>query len=305
MRKVLITGVNGFIGSHLAKEYQNHGYEVIGVGRSYEKRVEVDKYYQIDLLTDSISEVLIQEKPNVIIHCAGLADVNYAELHVDSDFDLNVVVTRKMLYDIERYSSECRIIIMSSAAVYGNPTKLPIMEEDDTNPISTYALDKSLIENISQYFIRKYDMDIMLLRIFSAYGEGLKKQIFWDMGQKYAASGRLNLLGTGQETRDYIHIDDLCNAVYMLSIQEKRKYNIYNVANGVEIKIADVAKIFIEVAGGKEDDIVFSRSENKSNPINWKADISRLKEIGYVPNVNIEDGIKRYVVWLRERKIIM
>ena len=179
-KNILITGVNGFIGSHMAGKCLNDGYKVIGIDVNSISVIDEIKYYQLNLYEDSIDDILKIYRPFALIHCAGMADVNYSIQHSDSDFVSNVVIARKVLYSVKNVSDNTRFIFLSSAGVYGNP----INEKHEKNPISPYALHKVLAEDICWYFVRQFNIDVRILRVFSAYGVGLKKQIFWDMGQK-------------------------------------------------------------------------------------------------------------------------
>lgn len=305
MKKVIvITGVNGFIGSHMAEKCLKDGYTVIGIDIGSTSVIDKIKYYQLNLYEDSIDDILEIYHPYALIHCAGMADVNYSVQHSDSDFVSNVVIARKVIYSIKNVSRDTMFIFLSSAGVYGNPIKNPISENHEKNPISPYALHKVLVEEICCFFVRQYDMDVRILRIFSAYGAGLKKQIFWDMGQKVKKYGRLELFGTGEETRDFIHIDDLVRVIQMIMEADRTDEIVYNVANGIEISIRSVAEIFCEKSEIGKDLLSFNGCERQGNPINWCADIRRIKTLGYTPKIDISMGITEYVGWLKQTKII-
>lgn len=303
-KSVVITGVNGFIGSHMAEKCLKDGYHVIGIDINSISVVDKIEYYQLNLYEDSIDDILELHHPFALIHCAGMADVNYSVQHSDSDFVSNVMIARKVLYSIKNVSDDTRFVFLSSAGVYGNPISNPISENHEKNPISPYALHKVLVEEICLYFVKQYNIDVRILRIFSAYGVGLKKQIFWDMGQKVKEYGMLELFGTGEETRDFIYIDDLVYAIWLIMEKNKTDEIVYNVANGIEIKIKDVAEIFCEKCGLSKTKISFNGYKRQGNPINWCADIGRIKKLGYKPQTDIDTGISQYVKWLRSMDII-
>lgn len=303
-KTIIITGVNGFIGSHMARKCVRDGYRVIGIDTVSDTSMDGIEYHQIDLLRNSMDTVLLQNKPYALIHCAGLADVNYSVKYPDKDFDANVVISRNILYWLQTYSADTIFLFLSSAGVYGNPDRSPIDEHCGKNPISPYALHKSIVEEMCQYFVKQYDMDIRILRIFSAYGEGLKKQLFWDMGQKVKQYGKLELFGTGAETRDYIYIDDLVRAIQIIMHAGREKEIIYNIANGVEISIKKAAELFVDNCGMDKNIITFNNHIREGNPENWCADIGKLKRLGYEPEVRIDSGIEKYVEWLRQMGIV-
>lgn len=189
-----------------------------------------------------------------------------------------------------------RFVFLSSAAVYGNPESLPINENAPVKPLSPYAVHKAMCEQLCMYFIRNYGTDIKIARIFSAYGAGLRKQIFWDMYTKQLRTGRLDMFGTGDESRDYIHIDDAAQAIYLLAVKDSQEY-IFNVANGEEVTIRKAAELFAECAGLGRDKIRFNGIRREGDPLNWRADITKLIELGYKQTVDLKAGLKDYFLW--------
>lgn len=300
MFKVLITGVNGFIGTNLFKLFSNRGYDVLGC--DYSNTIIKDKNIKrIDLSVYSdVEEMLNIDKPDIIIHCAGSADVGNSVLDPIGDFQGNVKVTHNLLFALHKLGlNQVKVVFLSSAAVYGNPAFLPIKEIFELNPLSPYALHKSLSECICNYFLKNYYMDIKIVRIFSAYGVGLRKQIFWDMHRKFVETGELIMLGTGEESRDYINVKDVIEAIYLVATKAPIEENIYNIANGKEIKIKTVVEIFAEYYGIDENKVSFCGKAREGDPINWNANITKLRSLGYTQSVDISDGIFEYVKWVK------
>lgn len=296
--KVLITGVNGFIGKNIAKKCFENGMEVIGVDVS-KSDCTLYKTVLVDLLACNIKELLVEYSPDVIVHCAGLANVSYSIENPTEDFNLNTLLVHKLLFAMKENNMQfCKFILLSSAAVYGQPIELPIDEKFDLKPLSPYALHKKMSEDICQYFIDVYKFNIKILRIFSAYGPGLRKQIFWDMYWKLKNTGKLLLYGTGKESRDYIYIDDLVNAIYLIMKDEESRYIVWNIGNGEEVRIEDVAKIFIRAENKDMSLIEYNNQVREGDPLYWCADISQLKALGYHKTINISEGINRYVDWI-------
>lgn len=295
--KVLIVGINGFIGSHVAEGLSLVGHEVYGIDRT----VGIGKYNTevFDVVCDNISEMLRSIRPDVIINCAGHASVPNSIAHPEADLMENTVLVHKILFAIKQLGFvKIRFVQLSSAAVYGNPDCLPISENSEIKPLSPYALHKMMAEDICLYFSKECGIDIKVLRLFSVYGNGLRKQIFWDLYQKYRESGRLSLLGTGEESRDYIHIDDLVSAIRII-VETDSKNVIWNIASGCEVYIKEVADIFARKLGLALSEIEFNGCVRQGDPINWWADISRIKAEGFVPQISIEQGISEYISWVK------
>ena len=236
--------------------------------------------------------------PDLILHCAGSADVNKSVNAPLEDLRGNYITTENLLFAIKNNKlQQCRFVLFSSAAVYGNPLFLPMDEQQPINPLSPYALHKRAAEEACEFMHRNYHLDVKILRIFSVYGPGLKKQIFWDMYRKIAETGSLQLYGSGDESRDYIYIDDLVSAVSIISETAPFEDIYFNIANGEEITIREAALIFAANAGLDKSKISFMGTRREGDPINWRADISKLKKLGYLKSVSFSQGISNYIAW--------
>lgn len=295
--KVLITGANGFIGRKTGEYFLQKGYEVYGWDRgNAEDSFLVESVDMLD--RQLVEKKLEKEKPDIIIHCAGSADVGKSVQDPWSDYEGNVSITHHLLFAMHKTGLEkARFVFLSSASVYGNPKKLPISENEPLNPLSPYALHKQMCEQICYYFADNYSMNIKVARIFSAYGAGLKKQIFWDMYQKQKTTGRLDMFGTGDESRDYIHVMDVIQALYLLAVTDHNEI-VFNVANGEEITIRKATEEFAEAAGVSSGNIFFNGIVREGDPLNWRADISRIRQLGYKKTVDLKEGLEDYIQWV-------
>lgn len=300
-KRVLITGGNGFIGSSTLKYFCEKQYEVYAWG-NVDSVICGIRIQQIDLNNKTeIADALKQIDPDIIVHCAGSANVNASIENPLRDLDGNVIITYNILLAIlEANIIQFKFIYLSSSAVYGEPCALPITERHPLKPISPYALHKQMAETMCKYFISQYDMNIVILRIFSAYGPGLRKQIFWDMNEKIKKNHSLNLYGTGEETRDFIYIDDLIRVIGIIAETDDLKHRIFNVANGNEVSVRELAETYAVLWGLKASDIKFSNIRRQGNPVHWKADISRIEELGYKPLISLSEGIERYYNWVNK-----
>lgn len=305
-KRILITGTNGFIGSHLANFFCEKGFDVIGIVRSEETKNL--PYRCIQTEDFGYSNILREYKPEIIIHCAGKANVSFSRENPDADFKTNYLLVREMLKEVCDICPESKLILFSSAAVYGNPEIVPIKENSELVPISPYGLHKLMMEETADYFRRICNLDITILRVFSAYGRGLRKQILWDMVNKITDGQELVLSGNGNESRDFIHIDDISKIVYsIITVSRKVNDTVYNIANGREITIREIAEAFastLKELTGKKIHIVFNGIQRPGDPCNWCADISKLTGLGYEQRVSFEAGIRDYISWTIEEGIL-
>jgi dTDP-glucose 4,6-dehydratase/UDP-glucose 4-epimerase len=142
------------------------------------------------------------------------------------------------------------------------------------------------------------------LRIFSAYGEGLKKQLFWDLNKKTRSDKEIELFGTGEETRDFIYIKDLVNLIDLVCKKADFTGETINAANGVEVPIKEVVEQFYK---NFPQSIKFSFGGNprKGDPSKWVADISRIKELGYVQHILCNKDFKITITGYRVYDIVI
>jgi dTDP-glucose 4,6-dehydratase/UDP-glucose 4-epimerase len=296
--KILIIGSEGFIGSHLANFYLSKGLEVIGTDLNSVSRLPI-VYYQSNQDDDSLNKVFKEHTLNYCINAAGNGDVNFSVSNPEQDFKANTYFTFQILEGLRLYNPTCKFLYISSAAVYGNPAKLPVVETDPVNPISPYGWHKLMSEKICKEYYGLYNIESAVIRPFSVYGPGLKKQILWDVFNKTSQPIEyLELWGGGQEARDFIYIDDLIAAIDIILIQENLQADIYNIASGEMTLIKDIVNLLLHNLEIQKS-VVFNGKVHKGNPIQWQADISQLSDLGFVPKVKIEQGISLLTTWLK------
>ena len=296
--KILIIGSNGFIGSHCVVYFQNKGFEVFQADIDSSSN---ENYYQIRNQNSDFAAPFKEQQFEVCINASGSAHVGFSFESPSQDFELNVVNVQKILVAIRDFNSNCKFINFSSAAVYGNPNVLPINENSVCKPLSPYGFHKLQSELLLTEYHNFFGLNTCSLRIFSAYGPGLKKQLFWDLYQKAIQNDVVSLFGTGKESRDFIFIDDLMQIIDLILKKSTFQGSIYNVATQIETSIAVAARIFIE-AFLPEKKIVFNGEEKQGDPINWLADVEKIKKYGFEPHFNLHLGLKKYVEWLKENE---
>lgn len=294
--KILVVGSKGFIGSHCV-DYFSHEHEVWGCDVVLD--YNTPRYISIDSVDSDFLGIFQLHQFDVCINCSGAANVPFSLQKPFNDFKLNTLNVFKLLEAIRLHAPSCKFITMSSAAVYGNPEFLPIVETQNRRPVSPYGCHKVMTEMICEEFSRYWGVQTCCLRIFSAYGPGLKKQLFWDLFHKIKEQDEPTLWGTGRESRDFIYISDIVKIIELSITHSKFDGEVVNVANGRQITIATVAETIRQVSGTCKR-IHFSGEERKGDPINWEADISVIKGWGYQPSIELEEGATKYIDWVRK-----
>ena len=299
-KKILITGSHGYIAKNIAKKLRNN-FNVYGIGRGKWKKKDYKKWGYLDQINGDLTKKNLSRynfKFDFIIHCAGSRLVGLTR---KVDFINNVKSTISLIDFIKKNQSKTKIIFMSSYSIYGNDYKNLISENLSTKPVSVYAINKKKAENLLLNFSKKNKSHLMILRIASLYGNGLKKQLIYDACLKIS-KGLNNFYGTGREKRDFIHISDLVNIVLYFCIKGFSNVNIINCGSGKGRQIKDVIKL-ISSSFKMRKKIIFNRKKLNSNPIKLISNIRKLKKIGLKPNKDFRIGVKQYVKWFKRNNL--
>lgn len=280
--KILITGGEGYIGGWLY-EYLHKKHKV------YKERIEL-----LELAT--VKEKVQEIRPDVIIHCAGASSVAQSFQSPHIDFEKNVITTQNLLEAIRSCSDETHFIYLSSAAVYGNPVSSPITETTLTNPISPYGYNKYISELIIKQYTDLFKISATVLRIFSVYGQGMCKQVVFDIFEKFNDPNTETILlsGTGNETRDFIHIIDLCRVIEV--VIKNKIYETINVASGESVSIKKLANA-IKTEMNSQKSITFLGDQRIGDPISWIVSVDTLKSKGFNRVITLQEGLKQYNEW--------
>lgn len=295
--KILVVGSKGFIGSHCVEYFTKKKNEVwqADILKSDDRH-----YFQLEKGNTNFETIFLNQEFDVCINTSGSANVNFSFENPAVDFELNVLNVHKLLVAIRLHNPACKFINFSSAAVYGNPQSLPISESTPVMPLSPYGFHKLQSDYLLAEYYKFFGLKTCSLRVFSVYGPGLKKQLFWDFYQKTLTEKNLILFGTGKETRDFIYIDDLISALHIIIENYSEEFEIYNVGNGKQVSIETAANTFVKGISFKGN-IIFSGQNRSGDPLNWEADIRKLKALQYKQSVSFEEGLNRYIAWLKEK----
>ena len=282
--RVLITGSTGFIGGSLGRYAAQASHTVMGTGRSPEPGKEWPGVYTPGEATaESLSAIVSDFAPDVLFHAAGTASVGDSLVDPLADFRGSVAVCANMLEAVRRSGKSPLVFIPSSAAVYGNPAALPVAEQAAMQPISPYGFHKAMCETMARESAECFGLKVIVCRLFSVFGAGQRRLLVWDLFRQLRGPGEVAWLdGTGSESRDFLHIDDLAAAIFQLVEKSADSpsgyFDIINVASGEETMVADIAgKIRDIVAPGKRVDC--RGTLRPGDPLNWRGDTAKLRAL--------------------------
>jgi UDP-glucose 4-epimerase len=308
--KVLVTGGAGFIGSTLVQKLvksKNEVFVLDNLSSGYEYnlvRSKLVKFYNGDVRDESIVSKLV-EKSDIIFHLAEFipntekyGSGHIVKFSVDNplvEFDVSCRGTLVVLEKAREFSK--RLILASTAAVYGESDAICLKENHATLPISPYGASKLCAETYVQLYHRIHGLPTTILRFFNVYGPKQRKYVMYDLLRKLAINPyELQVLGTGHEERDFIYVDDVIDALLMVAENENTIGQIFNVGFGEATSLCDLVKIMLEVLA-LNPKIVFTNSSWRGNVKRLCADITRISELGFKPKYQLRAGIESLMNW--------
>lgn len=294
MKKTLVVlGGSGFIGGHVCQHFAGKGWRVVCVGRGG-GHPAAQVSLPFDLPTPSLGQILTRERPSLVLNAAGRANVALSVRDPWGDFKVTPSISMECLEALRTTLPDCAFITFSSASVYGNPASLPVSEQALLRPVSPYGFHKQMEELACAEYAQLYGLRTCALRVFSAYGERLHRQVVWDLSKRIAgAQGRpVRVLGTGMESRDFIHGEDVARAVESVFVAGRLQGTPINVANGEEVLIRDLAGMVRDTLGSSSA-IEFDGKPPEGYPLRWHADIGVLRACGFKSTVGLQEGVNR------------
>lgn len=295
--RVLVLGANGFIGRRV-REILGERHAVVPADIDFSPD---PGFLHIDPEHPDFLWLVERAGADAIVNCSGAASVPASFEAPYRDYTLNTLRIAQLLEAIRVSRRATRLVHLSSAAVYGNPTSFPIRESEVGIPLSPYGWHKRQAELICEEYSRTHGIETISLRIFSAYGPGLRKQIFWDVFQKSLRSGTVELFGTGEETRDFIYIDDLALAIERVLEHATFDGRTVNTASGIAVPIRQAVTVLLDHLGSGCTPR-FSGTARRGDPTHWEADIGYLRSLGFQPRFDINSGLQRTARWLAEQQ---
>lgn len=315
MKKILITGVAGFIGSSLADSLLNYGtHQVIGLDNFdnfYDKKIKVANlnlafknsnfiFFELDLAdTYLLNNLLRDVKPDIVIHLAAKAGVRPSIEDPKGYFDVNVGGTLNLL-EAMRNSGSKKLIFASSSSVYGNSKFVPFSEDMNVdNPVSPYAASKKAGELLCYTFSHLYDMDIFCLRFFTVYGPRQRPDLAIHKFTRAIYEGReIPFFGDGTTRRDYTHIKDIIQGIEK-GIDRLKGYQIINLGESHTTSLEELVCVLERAIGKKAKKKMLPFQEG--DVFQTYADITKAKNIlDYLPSTDFQDGIVDFVEWFKK-----
>ena len=296
-KNALIIGGAGFIGYHLARylTLKNFNVGVLDNLTSGHKNNLSKKniFYYEDMLQGNVLNKIIK-KYDLIFHLAAKVELQESIVNPTKTFENNIIGTSKVVEACVNFKK--KLLFASSCAVYPLNGNYKFKEEHATIPILPYSISKKAGEDIINFYLGKKKLNAVILRCFNVYGARQKSNSqYAAVVPKFIASAKKNMFlklnNGGNQSRDFVYVDDVCKAYLMLS--NLNKVGTYNIGSGVATKIKDLAKMVIKIVGkGKT-----IKGETLEDDANFScANISKIKKIGFGDTTKTKEGLKKVIL---------
>ena len=311
--KALVTGAAGFIGSHLCERLLAEDWKVVGIDNFddfYDPKIKrrnieaclKDKKFELveaDIRDSAAMDETIGDGTDIVVHLAARAGVRPSIAQPLLYADVNINGTLVLLEAVKKHKVN-KFIFGSSSSVYGNNEKVPFSEDDNVDfPISPYAATKKTCELICHTYHHLYEISITCLRFFTVYGPRQRPDLaIHKFARLIEQDKAIPVYGDGTIMRDFTYIDDIIEGI-VAAMAKCEDYNIYNLGESRPITVNDLI-VEIEKALGKKA-VKEYLPPQPGDAEQTYADVAKaVRELGYKPATPIEEGLARFVQWLRQ-----
>lgn len=312
MTNTIVTGVGGFIGSHLAETLLNQGDKVIGID-------EFNDYYNPTLKRQNISQ--FQEHPGFQLIENDIQSLNWSELLVDVDIvyhqaaqagvraswgggfrdytERNINATQIILEAAINAPNLKRLVYASTSSVYGNAETFPTPETVCPQPVSPYGITKLAAERLGKLYHQNFGVPCVYLRYFTVYGPRQRPDMAFHKFFKWILQDQpISIYGDGQQTRDFTFISDAVAANLLAAIVPLAVGEVFNIGGGSRVVLAEVINIMERIVGRpiKKNFVEKARGDARHT----SADVSKAERIlGYQPQVSLTEGLRQEWEWMK------
>ena len=316
VKKILITGVAGFIGYHLARLLLHKNFHVIGIDNLnsyYDISLKNNRlktlhkspnfqFYRLDLVKkNDIASIFAKYNFRHIVHLSAQVGINFSIKEPQLYIDANITGFLNVLENCKNYDVK-NLIYASSSSVYGNNKELPFLEVHKTDsPVSVYGVSKKVNELLAHSYSALYDLQTIGLRFFTVYGPwGRPDMAYYIFTKSIMENKVIDLFNNGHYRRSFTYVDDVVRPIYRLintgDDLSLNSYEVFNIGGSESIPMDRLVRIIENILNKKAKIALQSKELGSMNDTD--ADMSKLENIiGYSPEVGIEEGMKLFIDW--------
>lgn len=314
---ILVTGVAGFIGSHLTEQLLAIGHHVVGLDNFDNQYDPARKRVNVCLFTEHprfqfvagdvrdqslLTQLFRQYTCDTVVHLAARTGVRASVSEPGLCLDVNVNGTLSLL-EAMRTTGVNRLVMASSSSVYGNSASVPFREDDEANrPLSPYAMSKRSAELLAHTYHHLYGFDVACLRFFTVYGPRQRPEMAISQFTANMCGGvPITLFGDGSSARNYTYVQDTVAGI-IRAVDQLKGFDLLNIGGVASVSLYELVGLIEEAVGRKA---IINWQPAQPGDVNLTcADLHYASNrIGYLPSVQIEQGIGRYVNWYKQTKL--
>lgn len=303
--RILATGGAGFIGSHLVDLLVEAGARVRVLDDLSAGKLDNLEEVQgdIEFINGSVCDPETVDHAvsgcRLVFNFAANADVPRSVEHPELDFFTNSVGMYNILSAARKHGVE-RTLQASTAAVYGEPVYTPMDESHPLRPISPYGASKLGAESLGLAWHHTYGLPFTAVRIFNTYGPRQPRYVIHDLFRKLQRDpGRLEVLGTGEQVRDYCYVTDTAGAFLALALNPEADGQAYNIAGGQPVSIRELVAMILDTLGYADTEVTYTGKSWPGDITRLVADITKITAQGFAPRINLSEGLLRFADWIQ------
>jgi UDP-glucose 4-epimerase len=308
--KVLITGVAGFVGSHLAEKLLSENYDVVGIDKfldNYPRRFKQKnlepslkhrnfKFLEEDLLGLNLRELL--KDVSYVFHLAAQPGVRSSWGDEFIQYSQNNIMATQVLLEAGKESGVKKIVYASSSSVYGDTDDLPMREDGNTRPVSPYGVSKLAAEHLCYLYWKAYGVPTVSLRFFTVYGPRQRPDMFFHIFMdRLRKDQEVPLYDDGEQTRDFTYCGDIVDGLLGAAVYPGAG-EVFNLGGGTESSVVNAIHIVEKISGRKAKLKTFERQKGDVRHTRARLDSAREK-LGSRPKVSLEEGLRQQWHWIQ------
>jgi UDP-glucuronate 4-epimerase len=303
--RYVVTGIAGFIGSHLAEALLARGDDVLGIDSFtdyYDPRLKEENAEGLPLLRLDLAEDPLEEAfagVDGVFHLAGQPGVRSFGAVFEHYVRRNVLATQRV-FEAAVASGAARTVFASSSSIYGEAERYPTPEDVEPRPLSPYGITKLTCEHLAHAYERSFGLDVVVLRYFSVYGPRQRPDMAFAQATDALAEARpYRLFGDGAQSRSFTYVDDVVAAT-LAAMDGAPAGAVLNVGGGVEATMNEALALLERISGRRLD--VQRDPAVPGDQRRQKADTSRIRELlGWEPTTSLEQGVQAQWEWASNR----
>lgn len=314
-KRVLVTGADGFMGSHVTERLLELGARVSVYVRGNSingthiytlKNIPHLERHLRSILTGDLGSIdavdlIRDDRPQIILHLAADAYVPNSFDHPVEVFESNLTATMHVLTAARKIKGLQRVVCTSSSEIYGTARYAPIDEDHPLNPTSPYAASKVAADRAAYSFYNTYDLPVAIIRPFNTYGP----RHTYDVIPKFIAlalKGQpLTVHGTGKQTRDFTYVDDMVRGFLLMGSHPKAVGRAVNFGTGRDVSVKVIAEKILKISGSSSKIVYTAERAAQVHRLICGYGLAR-KLFGFKPLVSLDEGLKRNIAWARAQQ---